>query len=91
MRWPDRIAVCQPRGNPRERTRSHERHGELLERTEKHHQGHLRLPIEPFHLFRYLDEQSFRFNEREDDDQGRFLESVMDVVSRRLTWLDLTA
>src|SRR5208282_5955463 len=26
--------------------------------------------VEPFHLFRYLDEQAFRFNEREDDDYG---------------------
>src|ERR1035441_346319 len=30
--------------------------------------------VEPFHLFRYLDEQRFRFNERKDDhgDGGRF-------------------
>jgi ISXO2-like transposase domain/Transposase zinc-ribbon domain len=32
--------------------------------------------VEPFHLFRYLDEEAFRFNERrhEDGDQGRFME-----------------
>lgn len=29
--------------------------------------------IEPFHLFRYLDEQSFRFNERSGDDASRFV------------------
>jgi hypothetical protein len=30
--------------------------------------------VEPFHLFRYLDEQSFRYNERKDEsgDGGRF-------------------
>ena len=29
--------------------------------------------VEPFHLFRYLDEQAFRYNNRkEDGDQGRF-------------------
>jgi len=28
--------------------------------------------IEPFHLGRYLDEQVYRFNERERDDYGRF-------------------
>ena len=27
--------------------------------------------VEPFHLFRYLDEQAFRFNERADNDAGR--------------------
>src|SRR3989442_8138699 len=30
--------------------------------------------VQPFHLFRYLDEQSFRFNNRKDDDAGRFVE-----------------
>jgi hypothetical protein len=28
--------------------------------------------VEPFHLFRYLDEQSFRYNQRHDTDRGRF-------------------
>ncbi len=37
--------------------------------------------VEPFHLFRYLDEQAFRFNERkhEDGDAGRFKEVVSEV------------
>jgi hypothetical protein len=26
--------------------------------------------VEPFHLFRYLDEETFRFNARESDDAG---------------------
>jgi transposase-like protein len=41
------------------------------------------------HLFRYLDEQSFRFNERKDNDQGRFLKAIADIVGRRLTYLAL--
>ena len=46
----------------------------------------------PFHLFRYLDEQTFRFNDRrnEDGDQGRFLNAVKTTVGRRLTWKKLT-
>jgi hypothetical protein len=28
--------------------------------------------VEPYHLFRYLDEQAFRFNEREGKDADRF-------------------
>jgi transposase-like protein len=47
--------------------------------------------VEPFHLFRYLDEQAFRFNEREDDDQGRFLKAVVGIIGRRLRWSTLTA
>jgi len=29
--------------------------------------------VDPFHLFRYLDEQVFRFNRRENHDLGRFM------------------
>lgn len=47
--------------------------------------------VEPWHLFRYLDEQAFRFNERHDDDAGRFVRAMRDVVGRRLTFADLTA
>lgn len=46
--------------------------------------------IEPFHLFRYLDEQSFRFNERGDDDGGRFSKAIKSVVGRRVTYKALT-
>ncbi len=47
--------------------------------------------VEPFHLFRYLDEQAFRFNERknEDGDAGRFEEVMSEVVGRRLTYKEL--
>lgn len=46
----------------------------------------------PFHLYRYLDEQVFRFNERKDEagDQGRFLNLTKTTVGRRLTWKGLT-
>jgi len=47
--------------------------------------------VEPFHLFRYLDEQSFRYNERKDNDQGRFLKVLNSIAGKRLTWDVLTA
>jgi len=48
--------------------------------------------VEPFHLFRYLDEQAFRFNERKDEhgDKGRFITAMFGVFGRRLTWKRLT-
>jgi hypothetical protein len=46
--------------------------------------------VEPFHLFRYVDEQSFRFNNRGDDNAGRFTEVVGAIVGRRLTYQSLT-
>jgi transposase-like protein len=47
--------------------------------------------VEPFHLFRYLDEQAFRFNERKLDDLGRFLKAVAGVRDKRVTYAKLTA
>ena len=46
--------------------------------------------VEPFHLFRYLDEQTFRFNERKDNDAGRFVKAIGAVANRRLTYKKLT-
>ncbi len=47
------------------------------------------ISVEPFHLFRYLDEQVYRYNTRHDDDAGRFL-GVLEMVSgRRVTYKDL--
>jgi transposase-like protein len=46
--------------------------------------------VEPFHLFRYLDEQSFRFNEREITDRERFQIVLGSVAGKRLTWDTLT-
>lgn len=45
--------------------------------------------VEPFHLFRYLAEQVFRFNERKTDDQGRFLNTIGNVFGKRLTYKKL--
>ena len=47
--------------------------------------------IEPFHLFRYIDEQSFRYNERKLDDKSRFLEILSMIVGKRLKWSILMA
>jgi transposase-like protein len=46
--------------------------------------------VEPFHLFRYLDEQAFRFNERSLNDAGRFFLALVGIVNRRLTYKALT-
>jgi len=46
--------------------------------------------VEPFHLFRYLDEQSFRFNKRAGNDLYRFLEVAKCLTGRRLTFEELT-
>jgi transposase-like protein len=47
--------------------------------------------VEPFHLFRYLDEQMFRYNNRKDlDDAGRFDLAVSQIVGKRLTFAELT-
>ena len=42
--------------------------------------------VEPFHLFRYLDKQAFRFNERKDNDQGRFLKAFAGIFGKRLCY-----
>jgi transposase-like protein len=46
--------------------------------------------VEPFHLFRYLDEQSFRYNERKMTDGQRFRQVLGSVSGKRLTWNLLT-
>src|SRR6266446_6440523 len=47
--------------------------------------------VEPFHLFRYLDEQTFRYNNRKElDDAGRFDLAVSQVFGKRLTYAELT-
>jgi len=46
--------------------------------------------VEPFHLFRYLDEQSFRFNERKLTDSERFAEVASSIADRRITYKQLT-
>jgi transposase-like protein len=47
--------------------------------------------VEPFHLFRYVDEQAFRFNNRDEmDDSGRFTAVMRQIVGRRVTYKQLT-
>jgi len=46
--------------------------------------------VEPFHLFRYLDEQSFRFNNRKGSDAMRFALALKGILNRRLTYAALT-
>ncbi|MFZ0887432.1 MAG: IS1595 family transposase [Candidatus Binataceae bacterium] len=46
--------------------------------------------VEPFHLLRYLNEEAFRFNEREDNDAGRFVQVASAVTGRRVTYKELT-
>jgi transposase-like protein len=46
--------------------------------------------VEPFHLFRYLDEQAWRFNHRELNDGERFSTAVSGIVGKRVTYQELT-
>src|SRR5665213_695824 len=47
--------------------------------------------VEPFHLFRYLDEQAYRYNNRKEmNDFDRFKLAMTQVVGKRLTWNHLT-
>jgi len=48
------------------------------------------ISVEPFHLFRYLDEQAYRFNNREMSDAQRFAVALTGVVGKRLTYTALT-
>lgn len=45
--------------------------------------------VEPFHLFRYIDEESFRFNNREINDGQRFAKVIAGMVDKRLTYQEL--
>jgi transposase-like protein len=47
--------------------------------------------VEAFHLFRYLDEQAFRYNNRKDmDNADRFNLALSQIVGKRLTYAQLT-
>jgi transposase-like protein len=59
----------------------------LLKRTV----GGTYVSVEPFHLFRYVDEQAFRFNNRLPmGDSERFDYLIRKVVGKRLTYAELT-
>jgi len=46
--------------------------------------------VEPYHLFRYVDEQAFRFNNRIDmNDSDRFIAVMKQIVGKRLTYSEL--
>lgn len=45
--------------------------------------------VEPFHLFRYLNEETFRYNTRKTDDGTRFQKVVSSVSGKRLTYKQL--
>ena len=47
--------------------------------------------VEPFHLFRYLDEQAYRYNNRKEmNDFDRFRLATSQMIGKRLTWNELT-
>lgn len=46
--------------------------------------------VEPFHLFRYLDEQAYRFNTRDLTDAERFVIGMKQITGKRLTFAELT-
>jgi len=47
--------------------------------------------VEPFHLFRYLDEQMFRYNNRRDKtDKDRFALALSQIAGKRLTYAEVT-
>lgn len=51
--------------------------------------------VEPFHLFRYVDEQAFRFNNRATrdnklNDSDRFDAAIRQIVGKRVTYKELT-
>jgi len=48
------------------------------------------ISVEPFHLFRYLDEQAYRYNNRKMTDAERFDIAVQGIVGKRLTFDQLT-
>ena len=45
--------------------------------------------VAPWHLFRYLDEEADRFNERKGNDAARFVRVVGSVVGKQLTYAQL--
>jgi transposase-like protein len=46
--------------------------------------------VEPLHLFRYIHEEAFRYNNRDMEDIDRFVFAMRHIVGRRLTYKQLT-
>lgn len=47
------------------------------------------ISVEAFHLFRYLDEETFRFNTRKTSDSARFCKTLTKISGKRLTYATL--
>lgn len=77
-------AKCYAEGNVH--TNGMENFWSLMKRTIKG----TYVSIEPFHLFRYLDEQAYRFNNRDLNDSQRFANAAKAIIGRRLTYKALT-
>ena len=77
-------AVQYVRGNVH--TNTLENYWSLLKRS----LGGTYVSVEPFHLFRYLDEQAFRYNQRRTTDAHRFDLALSQIVGKRLTYNELT-
>jgi transposase-like protein len=45
--------------------------------------------VDPIHLFRYVDEQTYRFNQRKMTDLQRFVGVLREIVGRRITYNEL--
>lgn len=56
-----------------------ERHGKVKMR--------MYIGVEPYNLYRYLDEQAFRYNRK--DDAARFVKTLESAAGRRLTYDEL--
>jgi transposase-like protein len=48
------------------------------------------ISVAPFHLFQYVDEQAFRYNQRQDVDGGRFRHALRGTCGKRLTYAEVT-
>src|SRR5579872_433722 len=83
-------AVAYVRGNVH--TNGLENFWSLLKRA----LGGTYVSVEPFHLFRYVDEQAFRYNHRKHadgtlmQDAERFTTAIKQIVGKRLTYAELT-
>lgn len=66
-------------------TNSIENFWSLLKRTVKG----TYVSVAPEHLQRYVEEQTFRFNERKGNDKDRFLKVIGEVAGKQLTYNDL--
>jgi hypothetical protein len=77
-------AICYAKGHVH--TNGLENFWSLLKRTIKGTYTHVETP----HLFRYLDEQAYRFNERKSTDGERFVKAARDVCGKRMTYAALT-